>query len=102
MYGSKLLTVQRARIAPPSTLPRVLLALALSLPAANRALGGWGDQTYWKSNAGNANWNDLNWYDATQGWDNHNPNYEGGRNLIFDNANNKTMVNDFSGSGTGR
>jgi len=62
----------------------------------------WGDATYWKDNAGSGNWNAYNWYDATQGWDNHNPNYEGGRNLIFDNNNQTSMTNDFDGSGVGR
>ncbi|MGA1530245.1 MAG: hypothetical protein ACO398_05800, partial [Kiritimatiellia bacterium] len=70
--------------------------------SANLSYGGFGDATYWKNNAGNGNWNDNNWYNATQGWDNHNPNYEGGRDLIFDNDNNTTMNNNFSGSGANR
>jgi autotransporter-associated beta strand protein len=62
----------------------------------------WGDVTSWKNNAPNGNWNATNWYDLTQSWDNHNPNYEGGRNLLFDNNNQTVMTNDFTGNGAGR
>lgn len=62
----------------------------------------WGDETSWKNAASSGNWNADNWYNNTQGWDNHNPNYEGGRRLLFDNNNQLTMINDFTGDGTKR
>lgn len=55
-----------------------------------------GDDTYWKDGNSNANWNDNNWWNDTQGWDFHNPNYEGKRNLIFDNNSQNVMVNNFT------
>jgi len=64
------------------------------------ALGNHGDVTSWKSSAANGNWNNTFWYNVTQGWDNHNPNYEGYRDLTFDNTAQTTMSNDFSGNGT--
>jgi autotransporter-associated beta strand protein len=76
-----------------------LLTSSLLLTAPN-ALANWGDVTSWKSDAGDGDWNDTHWYDVTQGWDNHNPNYEGYRDLTFDNNNQTTMNNDFSGNGT--
>jgi len=68
----------------------------------SREIVDWGDETTWKDNAANGNWNADNWYNITKGWDNHNPNYEGGRRLIFDNNHQLTMTNDFSGVGTNR
>lgn len=73
----------------------VCLGLGLQTADAN-----WGDKCYWKDNASSANWNSDSWYNSTQGWDNHNPNYEGGRELHFDNNNNAgSMTNDFTGVG---
>jgi hypothetical protein len=76
-----------------------LLCLIASTPKLSAA---WPDITNWKSSAGNGNWNADNWFNNTQGWDNHNPNYEGGRHLQFDNNNQLTMDNNFNGSGTNR
>ena len=89
-------------------LKQILLAFLLvngylsTAQEVKRDITNWGDVTSWKNNAGNGNWNADNWYNTTQGWDNHNPNYEGGRNLLFDNNNQTTMTNDFSSLGTGR
>ncbi len=66
------------------------------------ASAAWGDETSWKSSAANGNWNADHWYNVTQGWDNHNPNYEGGRDLVFGNNNQLSMNNDFTGGGASR
>ena len=73
----------------------VCLGLGLQTAEAN-----WGDTCYWKDNASSTNWNSDSWYNSTQGWDNHNPNYEGGRELHFDNNNRAGgMGNNFTGVG---
>ena len=66
------------------------------------AKAAWEDLTSWKSEAGTGNWNSDSWYNNSQGWNNHNPNYEGYRNLNFDNNNQLTMNNNFNGDGTRR
>ena len=66
------------------------------------AKAGWEDLTSWKSDAGSSNLNSDSWYNNTRGWDWHNPNYEGYRNLNFDNNHQLTMNNNFSGDGARR
>lgn len=58
-----------------------------------------GDETSWKESAPNGDWNATHWYNVTRGWDNHNPNYEGDRELVFDNNNQLSMTNNFTGVG---
>ncbi|NCC50931.1 MAG: hypothetical protein EOM20_06905, partial [Spartobacteria bacterium] len=91
------------KISPYAQRPVLVLVFALlSFIIMQSALGDWGDVTSWKSSAADGDWNDNHWYNVTQGWDNHNPNYEGGRDLQFDNNNQTTMANDFTGGGAGR
>ena len=69
------------------------------------ARADWGDECYWKNNTSYTNWNAEAWYNSSHdpAWDNHNPNYEGGRKLIFDNDNKPDMGNNFNGDkGTNR
>lgn len=61
-----------------------------------------GDTTYWKSEAGNGNWNANHWYNSPLALDNHNINDESGLDLLFANDNQTTMNNDLSGLGTDR
>ena len=69
--------------------------LGAMVPEAEAA---WGDETSWKDGKAFTNWNADAWYNVTQGWDNHNPNYEGGRKLVFNNNSQLTTENDFDGT----
>ncbi len=82
----------------------IFLLSTIEMYSQNQTKGtaAWGDNTTWKSEASTGNWNADNWYNLTQGWDNHNPNYEGGRQLSFNNNNQLSMINDFTGNGVNR
>jgi len=84
-----------------SFLPSLLLGIALnfSIQIAN---ANWEDVTDWKDGSANGDWNNAFWYNTTRGWDNHNPNYEGYRDLRFNNNNQLSMNNNFSGDGARR
>ncbi len=82
----------------------MLLALAGAVFFLSGAVAkaAWEDVNNWKDNASTGDWNSSSWYNNSQGWDNHNPNYEGYRNLSFNNNNNTSMNNNFAGDGARR
>ena len=84
-----------------SLLPGFLLGILLNF-SIQTASANWEDVTDWKDGSGSGDWNTSNWYNTTRGWDNHNPNYEGYRDLRFNNNNQLSMNNNFSGDGARR